>query len=421
MKIIRVLLTMTALLVAALCLVKCSDSGTDSNGQKDFEVREWGVLIGCVEDSSYFVTSRPEASDLVRLPVIYVHSRSKTPFTAKATFATGGPSDTYPPADLGQRTVEWNNVTFGNSSVLDKPLSGQDYEPLEHIIPALNNVDADILEYNGWLSRFLFYEGAVQYRNRIAASYDLDSLTAHVTNHGDFTVSNVNLVVRLQNAYGPLPRAYFAHWDHLLPGQTADALLGEEPVLSYLTDMQMQGFSQSEAESFAGLWEQTFYLGNSTNGISNLIYRLPQSEYDKLISLTVTPTPDRIIRTLYVLIHLEGYDSTPQVFDRLIGNWEWVRSVGGIAGNTITPESAGYTKTTHFHTDSTYQEYRNDTLSLSTRFRLYLRPVGKVLVNMLQIDDSEPAQIVNVTDSTLELTDECYDCYLHSYRRLPIR
>ncbi len=418
MKIIKVLMIMTALLIAALCLVRCSDSGTDSDGQTDFEVREWGVLIGCAADSSYFLTSRPEVSQLVKLPVIYVHSRSKTPFTAKATFATGGPSDTYPPADMGQRTVEWSNVTFGNSSVINKPLSGHDYEPLEHIIPALNNVDADILEYNGWLSRFLFYEGAVQFRNRIAASYDLDSLTAHVTNQGDFAVYNVNLVVRLQNTFGPLPRAYFAHWDQLDPHETADALLGEEPILSYLADMQAQGFSQREAESFAGLWEQTFYLGNSTNGISNLIYRLPQSEYDKLISLTVTPTPETLIRTLYILIHLESYDYEPQVLDHLIGDWEWVRSVGGIAGNTITPESAGYTKTTHFQTDSTYQEYRNDTLFLSTRFRLYQRPLGKVLVDMLQIDDFEPAQIVTVTDSTLDLMDECIDCYLHSYRRL---
>jgi hypothetical protein len=418
MKIIRILMITTALLIAALCLTRCSDSGTDSNGQRDFEVREWGVLIGCAADSSYFVTSRPEVSQLVRLPVIYVHSRSKTPFTIKATFATGGPSDTYPPADSTEHSVEWRNVAFGNSAVLDKPLSGQDYEPLEHIIPALNNVDADILQYHGWLSRFLFYEGAVQFRNRIAASYDLDSLTAQVTNQGDFPVYNVNLIVRLQNVYGPLPRAFFAHWDRLDAHQTTDALLSEEPVVSYLADMKAQGFSQSEAESFAGLWEQTFYLGNSTNGISNLIYRLPQSEYEKMISLSVTPTPEILIRTLYVLIHLESYDNEPQVFDRLIGGWEWVRSVGGIGGNTITPESVGYTKETYFQRDSTYQEYRNDTLFLSTRFRLYQRPLGEDTVDVLQIDDSQPLQIVNATDSTIELMDECIDCYSHFYRRL---
>jgi len=418
MKSIRVLLIMTALLIAALCLVKCSDSGTGSDNQKDFEVREWGVLIGCPADSSYFLTSRPEVSQMVKLPVIYVHSRSKTPFTAKATFATGGPSDTYPPADMGQRTVEWRNVTFTNSSAINKPLSDSDYVPLEHIIPTLNSVDADILEYNGWLSRFLFYEGAVQFRNRIAASYDLDSLTAHVTNQGNYTVYNINLVVRLQNTYGPLPQAYFAHWDQLDPQQTKNALLGEEPVSSYVADMKAQGFSQSEAESFAGLWEQTFYLGNSTNGISNLTYRLPQSEYDKLISLSVTPTPETLIRTLYILIHLESYDYQPQVLDHLIGEWEWVRSVGGIAGNTITPESAGYTKMTQFLRDSTYHEYRNGSLFLSARYRLYQKSLGNVHADVLQIDDFEPTQIVTVTDSTLELMDECIDCYLHSYRRL---
>jgi hypothetical protein len=40
---------------------------------------------------------------------------------------------------------------------------------------------------------------------------------------------------------------------------------------------------------------------------------------------------------------------------------------------------------------------------------------------MLQINGWEPMAIINVTDSTLELMDECIDCYLHSYRRLMIQ
>ena len=421
MKIIRFLVIMTALLVTALCLVKCSDSGTDSNGQKDFEMREWGVLIGCVTDSSYFLTSRPEVSQLVKLPVIYVHSRDKKPFTLKATFATGGPTDTYPPATMGQSIVEWSNVQFAVGTASQKPLSGQDYEPLEHIIPALNNVDADILEYNGWLSRFLFYEGSVQFRNRIAASYDLDSLTAHVTNQGDFTVYNVNLIVRLQNIYGPLPQAHFAHWDQLDPHQTADALLGDEPILSYLDDMKAQGFSQSEAESFVGLWERVFYMTSWADGISNLIYRLPQSEYDKLISLSVTPTPDKIVRTLYILTHLRKPTPDMAVVGKVFGSWEWVQSSGGIAGRIVTPETEGYTKTAHFRNDWTYKEERNDTTFLETTYQAYKDTVGNSTFNMLQINGWEPMAIINVTDSTLELMDECIDCYLHSYRRLMIQ
>lgn len=421
MKTIRVLLTVAGLLVVALCLVMCSDSGTDSDNQSDFEVREWGVLIGCVADSSYFLTSRPEVSSQVRLPVIYVHSRSKTPFSIKATFATGGPSDTYPPADVGQRTVEWRNVTFANNSEVNKSLSGSDYVPLEHLIPLLNNVDADVLEYNNWFSRFLFYEGTVQFRNRIAASYDLDSLTARVTNQGSYTVYNVNLIVRLPNAYSPYPRAYFAHWDQLDPQQTAVALLGEQPVFGYVADMKAQGFSQMEAESFAGLWEQTFYLGNPTNGISNLIYRLPQAEYEKLIGLSVTPTPEKLIRTLYILVHLENYGFEPWVLEKLIGSWEWIQSSGGIAGLTITPETVGYTKTAHFRNDWTYKEERNDTTFLETTYWLDQDSVGSTIVHTLQIDGWEPKDIISVTDSSLDLSDRCIDCYLHSYRRLPIR
>lgn len=40
--------------------------------------------------------------------------------------------------------------------------------------------------------------------------------------------------------------------------------------------------------------------------------------------------------------------STSPEFDALNGRWSWVDSVGGIAGMTITPASAGYTMTVEF-------------------------------------------------------------------------
>lgn len=40
--------------------------------------------------------------------------------------------------------------------------------------------------------------------------------------------------------------------------------------------------------------------------------------------------------------------STSTEFDALNGRWSWIDSVGGIAGMTITPASAGYTMTIEF-------------------------------------------------------------------------
>lgn len=285
----------SAVLLSTLALVRCSDSGTDNDDQPNFEVREWGVLVGCVEDVSYFLTSRPEVSSLVRLPVIYVHSQDKTPLSIKATFKTGGPSDAYPPCDMSKSTVEWQNVQFPVGATQEKLISGKEYEPLEHIIPTLNNVDADILEYGGWLSRFLFYEGSIRFTNRLIATYDRYSYVAGVTNQGDFTVYNVNLIVRRQNTYGPTPQCLFAHWDKLDPGQTISGSLAEEPAYSYLADMKSLGFSQMEAESFATIWEPTLNMSGSLNAMANLVYRLPQAEFDSLINLAITPAPDRLV------------------------------------------------------------------------------------------------------------------------------
>jgi hypothetical protein len=65
-----------------------------------------------------------------------------------------------------------------------------------------------------------------------------------------------------------------------------------------------QGFSAGEAQSFSGLWTRTFFSPTNTGQWSNLIYRLSQDEYNGMINLTVTPKPDKTVRSLYVLVRL---------------------------------------------------------------------------------------------------------------------
>ena len=57
-------------------------------------IHEWGVLVGCISDTSYFMTSRPEMVAVVREPVIYIHSSDKVPLTVQARFAAGTPTVT---------------------------------------------------------------------------------------------------------------------------------------------------------------------------------------------------------------------------------------------------------------------------------------------------------------------------------------
>ena len=367
MRIIKTGIAVATAVLAALYLVQCSDNGTDDDGDRSFEVREWGVLVGCQQDSSYFVTNRPEATQIVRVPVIYVHSQKLEPFTVKVTFNNGGPLETYPQGEVTQHVVEWQNVRFAAGEWGATKPAPDDHIPFGQIRPILNNVDADELIYAGVRSRFLYYEGNVSFRNNVVVSYDLDSLVAHLRNSGSYPLYDVNVVITAFDTGSTWSRVYYAATTRLDPGQTVDVLLYESPRTDYKANLIAQGFSESEAEAFSTLWTFNFNTREPI-GYAKLIYRLPQSEYDKLIDLKITPTPDKTIRTLYVLVHVNDPRADSLIIRGLIGDWEWVKSVGGIGGNTITPESVGYTKTIHFPNDSVYVEDRNDTTILETKY-----------------------------------------------------
>jgi hypothetical protein len=54
--------------------------------------------------------------------------------------------------------------------------------------------------------------------------------------------------------------------------------------------------------------------------------------------------------------------------DSIVGEWRWVKSVGGIAGATLTPKTVGYTQKWVFNADSTCKFYSKDTVALSGKF-----------------------------------------------------
>jgi len=46
----------------------------------------------------------------------------------------------------------------------------------------------------------------------------------------------------------------------------------------------------------------------------------------------------------------------------IVGQWRWVKSVGGIAGLTLTPQSTGNNFRDEYYADSTYKRYENNAL-----------------------------------------------------------
>lgn len=131
------------------------------------------------------------------------------------------------------------------------------------------------------------------------------------------------------------------------------------------------------------------------------------------------------IISLLLFLYLPGCSKvtspTEPVLD-VLGNWNWVESVGGFAGRTMTPKSEGFTLRLVFKFDNRSEFYRNDTLSASTKFTISRQVIGSDSVKVISYENNpymyKSQYITVVHNDTLILQDLCMDCYRHTFTRI---
>jgi hypothetical protein len=99
------------------------------------------------------------------------------------------------------------------------------------------------------------------------------------------------------------------------------------------------------------------------------------------------------------------------------GSWNWIKSSGGFTGGTQTPSTVGYTIKIVLRQDSTFESYVRDTLNGTTRFTIFRRNS----VDVIHYADSMrfwQQYIMLIGRDTLELVDQCVDCYSSFYSRI---
>lgn len=273
--------------------------------ESSFEVFEWGVMLGCYSDNIYYNTSRPVQITIVKQPVIYVHSSDDMILNVKVEFKTGKPEETYPKVESDGKIIQWNNVYAHSKHDVQKRVYKEDdwdLVPLKEIIGILNNVDSKCLEFNDVHSKFLFYEGEMEFENRVLVDFNTDLGAVLLVNNFDFTIYNVTVTKQLGNFINP--EYVMCHIDSMVAGERL-AFRYENTRDVWTEDLINLGFSQMEAESFARLWVTPFTQRTNQGGWANLIYRLPESEVEKLITLEIDPKPELIRRVLYTMITLD--------------------------------------------------------------------------------------------------------------------
>jgi hypothetical protein len=83
-------------------------------------------------------------------------------------------------------------------------------------------------------------------------------------------------------------------------------------------------------------------------------------------------------------------DGLPGPASSIVGRWRWVKSVGGIAGMTITPQSAGYNLTQVYGANSTFKLYKNDSLELQSKYSIIRNfKYETQTIDLLKIDNNE--------------------------------
>jgi len=296
------------------------------------EIHEWGVIAGCEHNDTYFVTSRPEIMAHVLLPVVYVHAEGVNKLDwASFRFEKGDVTDSYPrgvsipPTSYNRDgsirvggTIEWEDVIISDECAPENyALAFGERVPLEDLKPALNDVDSDCLEYNGQRERFLFYEGTTPFENNIDVSLDIPNLKVTFKNNGSYKAYNVMLSHQEGDFMNASYYTFFA--GDLAPGEEQTVTLppqdpndngpyrmsGMSTYGLLKDDMASIGFTQKESEAFADIWDGPFFNPSNT-GFTNLIYRLPQIEYERMLPVSISPAPDKFIRSMYVLVDLSS-------------------------------------------------------------------------------------------------------------------
>jgi len=288
----------------------------------NYELHEWGVLRipYCSTEKPSLTTITPSHPQIeIREPVIYVHSKDPKLdyFDLEVRLNPDSVLEitkTYPEADVNGKVLRWDDIAVkydqGIKPIVTnaKEMDSQSIDP--NLVKALSTGDANTLEYKNTASKFLLYEGLMQYENAVTATpTDLENGPA--------------VIIKNNNSYPIYTVFYctsgsFGYVSRILAGEEKSQYLVSTNYLKdriFIEDLMAQGFTESESSAFSSLWLEEFkwsaYFEYPSKTVflipiplNKLTYRIPREEYDNIASVTATPSPDKFYRALYVLVEM---------------------------------------------------------------------------------------------------------------------
>jgi len=248
----------------------------------------------------------------VRKPVVYFHSAKALTVQMKVDFPKGKAMVWWPATEMPNsekkdtRSLHWGlYVKEGPTPAagLRKPPAAPPEVPPDHWFNQLRAVNADEVFSLGHLNRlggtwdrekFVYYDGFVPAPDCLEVSIMADKIA--IKSRVTFPVYDMIVVdrrnrekVRVAGGDRIEAQGNVKELDFRLVDPKRWPADGTADLVARL---QKAGLNADEGQALALTWEKDFFLGPQLT----VIYRLPQEEYDRLLPLTLTPRPEKIVR-----------------------------------------------------------------------------------------------------------------------------
>ena len=120
--------------------------------------------------------------------------------------------------------------------------------------------------------------------------------------------------------------------------------------------------------------------------------------------------------TLIVVLTINcSNDDEKEIRTTISGQWDWVKSTGGLAGSTYTPESTGENRKLIISSDS-IKYFTNGDLLSKVKYTIELRDINGESRELIVPDPLGITQFFELNQNKLTLIDYCNDCFVNEYK-----
>jgi len=276
-----------AMVVAVLLLMSFSGCVKEKKVES-FEIHEWGVFLKGYDcnTTSILTESPPLPTTGVKKPVIYFHSL-KNVTSVRVEVHSIRNATTIPNATIADNKIIWN-VTVENDSIK----VGNEETCYDH----------------------LFYEGEIDFPTHVTilVTDNNSSISYYIKNNESYTISDAIFVYGKGRDW--IECVYFGDLqpgeDKIVNDSDPDNILNVSEAKKVIYDALIsRGLTDDEAKALLDYWgdwwfnflEWGFYSPSNLT-YTRLIYIIPQTVYDQLLPIAVTPEPSSIIRVGVVTV-----------------------------------------------------------------------------------------------------------------------